>query len=146
MNDRDMHELPEETLSAYLDGECTAAERAAVDARLAGDPEWRAILDELRVARELVRALPEREAPPGFLESLLVLDDARPSRWPRAVALVTAAAAVVVGFALATPSRPGGTVQPQLATLSDSHGATASLGSDPISSLAPVAVPVTVGR
>lgn len=132
--------LPEDVLSAYLDGECTPVERAAVDARLATDPEWRAVLDEVAAARDAVRALPRREPPAGFIDELL--HPARPARFTRAAAAVAAVAAVVAGFVLASPSRSDEPVAPQLATLSSSHGATVSLEEDPVTSLAPVAVPV----
>ena len=64
-------ELVPEMLSAYLDGELSAPERDAVDARLAESAEWRAELDEVRAARDAVRRLPAREAPDGFWDSLL---------------------------------------------------------------------------
>ena len=45
-------------LSAYLDGELTADERAAVEARSATSAEWRAELDEVRETRDVLRGLP----------------------------------------------------------------------------------------
>jgi anti-sigma factor RsiW len=136
--------LPEDILSAYVDGECTDEERAAVDRRLASDAAWRAILEEVRDARAVVRALPPREPPAGFVERLLEAPDevVTPARRPRRVRIfagVTAVAAVVAGFALASPSRDGDDVTPPVATLADSHGATSSLQQDPISGLAPIA-------
>jgi hypothetical protein len=47
-----------EDLSAYLDDELDAGERAAVDALLARSPEARAELDELAETRRLLRSLP----------------------------------------------------------------------------------------
>jgi anti-sigma factor RsiW len=64
-------DLPEDALSAYLDGELTPDARAAVDARLEASPEWRAILAEVRTARDAVRALPVVEPPVGFVDRLL---------------------------------------------------------------------------
>jgi hypothetical protein len=62
-----------------------------------------------------------------------------PARW---AAIVGAAAAVIVGVAVAAPERHH-TVAPSLQNASDSHAATASLSSsDPLSNLAPAAVPV----
>ena len=61
------HELPnrelnDELLSAYLDGELSDAERAAVEARLASDPEAQHLLHQLRSVSQEVQALPLRLA------------------------------------------------------------------------------------
>ncbi|HEX5096933.1 MAG TPA: zf-HC2 domain-containing protein [Acidimicrobiia bacterium] len=143
--DRDM-------LSAYLDGECTAAERAAIEARLASDPEWQAELDETAAARDAVRALPMREVPAGFFEAMTIedsddADDAphRPHTWARrTLSIVAVAAAIGFAFMIATPSHSGPTVTPAIAAMSDAHGATASLENDPAVGIAPVAVPVSL--
>src|SRR4051812_46114158 len=52
------HELDDELLSAYLDGELSASERAAVEARLATDPPAQQLLHELRSVSQSVQALP----------------------------------------------------------------------------------------
>jgi len=52
------HEIDDELLSAYLDGELSAAERAAVERRLAADPAARQLLDELRGASRAMQSLP----------------------------------------------------------------------------------------
>ena len=52
------HELDDELLSAYLDGELTVDERAAVEARLASDPAARQLLHQLRSVSQSVQALP----------------------------------------------------------------------------------------
>jgi anti-sigma factor RsiW len=134
--------LPEEALSAYADDECAPDERFAVEARLQVDAEWAKILADVIAARAAVRALPVREPPEGFIEALSLLPASRlgrrRSRWPRAIAGLAAAAAVVVGFLLATPSDRDEEVAPPIATLADSHGATLSLQSDPLSGLAPI--------
>jgi anti-sigma factor RsiW len=154
--------LPDDLLSAYLDGECTPGERSAVEARLAADPRWRAELEAVRGAREALRGLPVREPPAGFVESLLIgaaatgraalasapaFDEpvARRARHARrgAFAAASAAAAVVVAVVVATPEGGGGQeVSPRIVQLSQTHAATAGLGADPVSGLAPAAVPV----
>ncbi len=60
----------ESQLSAYLDGELTAEERAEVDALLADDAGARAVLDELRATVEAVGALPRAKARPELAEAL----------------------------------------------------------------------------
>jgi hypothetical protein len=52
------YELDDELLSAYLDGELSADERAAVEARLATDPAAQQLLHELRAVSQSVQALP----------------------------------------------------------------------------------------
>jgi anti-sigma factor RsiW len=141
--------LSEEVLSAYVDGECTDEERVAVEARLASDAEWREILEEVRATRALVRALPRRRPPVGFVEALVDAPEqsdadvagvaAHRGRWPRVVAGLAAAAALAVGFLIASPSGRGDDVAPPIAVLANSHGAAQSLQSDPLSGLAPIA-------
>jgi anti-sigma factor RsiW len=129
--------LSEDLLSAYLDGECTDAERVAIETRLETDEEWARILEEVTAARDAVRALPVREPPAGFIDALITRT-VRPKRRHRVIAGVAAAAAIVVGFVLASPATHDSEVRPPIATLSDSHGATQSLQSDPVSGLAPI--------
>src|SRR5882757_5212880 len=52
------YELDDELLSAYLDGELSADERAAVEARLATDAAAQQLLHELRSVSQSVQALP----------------------------------------------------------------------------------------
>jgi hypothetical protein len=92
-----------------------------------------------------------REPPPGFLDALLEdpEPEARPARnvWARrALSVGAVAAAIGFAFMVATPSHPGPQVTPAIATMSDAHGATASLENDPTVGAAPVAVPVTFAR
>jgi anti-sigma factor RsiW len=152
-------ELVPEMLSAYLDGELSAPERDAVEARLAESAEWRAELEDVRAAREAVRALPAREAPDGFWDSLLAnveavavddtpgehadepapvvsIESRRPRR--RVAAWIAAAAAIVVGLVavIAVPHRSE--VTPNVTAVVASHGAQGSDSGDPVSMLAPV--------
>jgi anti-sigma factor RsiW len=160
-DERGPDRLPEDLLSAYVDGELTDGERAAVEARVARDPAWQHILDDVVVARDAVRALPEREPPTGFWLRVLtrvaeeaeqdratiaaaaaVVPIARPAprRTPRWGAIGAAVVAVVAGVALAMPQR-NHAVSPKIATLTNQHAAASSAGSDPITNLAPAAVP-----
>ena len=156
--------LPEEWLSAYVDDEVTDAERQVIEARIEVDQTWRHILVEVVAARDAVRALPEREPPVGFwmrvltrvaetvdddearaaATNVLPLAPTRPRRVPRWGALAAASIAVVVGVAIAAPQRDR-EVAPSLAEVADQHAAAASTGSDPVTNLAPAAVPVELG-
>jgi len=128
----------EDTLSAYLDDELAPAARREAEAHLAGCAECREELDEVSIARRAIRILPVHSArrPVGP-----VLVPAAGSQRRRAVwALVAAAAAAV---AVVLPQEPE--VAPSLPSLADSHAARASISGDPLTQLAPIAVPVRFG-
>ena len=61
MNRRDI-----DLLSSYLDGQLKPSETARLESRLSTDPTLRAVLDDLRSARGLLRQLPMRKAPRNF--------------------------------------------------------------------------------
>jgi hypothetical protein len=61
----------EELLSAYIDGELSAAERASVEQWLTDDVAARELLDELSEASGLVRSLPRHAAPPDLRDAVL---------------------------------------------------------------------------
>ena len=61
MNRRDI-----ELLSSYLDGQLKPSESARLESRLSTDRELRAVLDDLRSTRSLLRQLPARKAPRNF--------------------------------------------------------------------------------
>jgi anti-sigma factor RsiW len=144
-------------LSAYLDDELDASERAAVEAQLAESPEWRAELEDVRVARAAVRGLPRREAPEGFWEAVRAgveasgndvdgleppatapIDlDARRARRRRT--WLMGAAAAIVALVAAVVIVPGrNQVTPNVTAVIAQHGAQSSDSGDPISTLAPV--------
>ena len=61
MSDREQnYELDDERLSAYLDDELSAEERAAIEARLADDPAAKRLLHELQSVSQAVQALPQK--------------------------------------------------------------------------------------
>jgi anti-sigma factor RsiW len=53
-------------LSSYLDGQLKPSDSARLERRLASDSDLRAVLDDLRSARGLLRQLPMRKAPRNF--------------------------------------------------------------------------------
>jgi anti-sigma factor RsiW len=55
-----------ETLSAYVDGTLSPAERQAVEGRLEQDPSLRQVLKEIRTTSALLRALPQVRPPHNF--------------------------------------------------------------------------------
>ncbi|HEV8207057.1 MAG TPA: zf-HC2 domain-containing protein [Acidimicrobiia bacterium] len=132
---------PDDRLSAYLDGELDAAERADVDGYLAESPEWRAERDAVAYARDALRGLSVHEAPPGFWEGVLSPEltrarTRRRSRLPRLVAAATAgvavAAVVIASLVIPSPDR----VTPRVPALSDSHAVRTSVSDEPVSQLA----------
>ncbi len=146
--------LEPDMLSAYLDGELTDAERAAVDAQLEASAEWRDELAEVRAARDALRGLPERDAPDGFWDAVHahVVADVDPDdadddivvpitaarstrrRWGWVAASAAAVAAVVA--VIVVPHRSE--VSPNVAAVVAQHGAQGSDNGDPVSMLAPV--------
>ena len=154
----------EDLLSAYADGEATAEQRALVEARIAESPSLRAVLEEIEAARDAVRALPQRDAPPEFWARILdgtgldtrdvmapaaadagarapvvSLETRRASRLSRWVAVAGgAAAAAVIAAVVLVPSQKR--VDPPVASFTDAHAVRNSLDSDAVASLAPLAV------
>lgn len=128
----------EDALSAYLDDELAPAARREAEAHLAACPACRVELDEVSAVRAAVRALPVHPCPPDLWAQVVEQVVPRPGR--RAVWAAAAAAAAVI--ALLLPREPG--VAPPLPALVDSHAARASVHGDPLTQLAPIAVP-TVG-
>ena len=70
--------------SALVDDELSPAERAAIDAHLAGCAECRRELARFSSTVSMVRALPPERAPVGFVDR--VIDAAHPVPWPRRLA------------------------------------------------------------
>ena len=145
--------LDPDMLSAYLDGEVTDSQRAAIVSRLEASPEWRAELAEVRAARDALRGLPVRDAPAGMWEAVHAhvgaVDDATDDgnvvpiasassrarrRWGWIAASAAAVAAVVA--VVVVPHRSE--VSPNVATVVAQHGAQGSDNGDPVSMLAPV--------
>ncbi|HSO94586.1 MAG TPA: zf-HC2 domain-containing protein [Acidimicrobiia bacterium] len=153
----------EDLLSGYLDGELDAETRADVEARLADDAAWRAVLADVSSARDAVRSLPAVELSPGAWSQILAVVAAdepasgpttpgalrvlrargsRAPRWAGLGAAVAAVAAVVAVVVVPGPTR----VTPKVATFATEHSARASVASDPVSSLAGVSVMRGLGR
>lgn len=108
MADREDNQLAQ--LTAYLDGELPAAERAKVEALLATDASARRLLAELRRTAGLVAGLPRAQAPTRLAEEIsarierqallgdTAFDAGRPATYSalRRVFAVAAALAIVV--------------------------------------------------
>jgi anti-sigma factor RsiW len=96
MNRRDI-----EILSSYLDGQLKPSETARLESRLSTDPDLRAVLNDLRSARGLLRQLPMRKAPRNFTLTPKMVGKNPPlprSYW--AFRFVTALASVLLFFTL----------------------------------------------
>jgi anti-sigma factor RsiW len=107
MTENSLHEqFEDELLSAYVDGELTPAERAAVEKRLSDDPQAQAMVAELRAVCETLKSLPKQELGTDLRESVLrqavVLAEPGPSalggarRWAWAVMALAAALLLAV--------------------------------------------------
>jgi anti-sigma factor RsiW len=96
MNQRDL-----ELLSSYLDGQLKTSDSARLEARLASDPDLRAVLGDLRAARGLLRQLPMRKAPRNFTltPKMVGKNPPLPRSYP-AFRFVTALASLMLFFTL----------------------------------------------
>ena len=128
----------DDALSAYLDDELAPAARRETEAHLAACADCRAELDDVASARHAIRFLPVHAAsrPLHDWAPLAVATPRRRAAW-------ALAAAVAAGIAVMLPQEPE--VAPSLPSLAGSHAARASITGDPLSQLAPIAVPVRFG-
>ncbi len=113
MNQRDL-----ELLSSYLDGQLKPSDSSRLEARIASDPGLRAVLDDLRFARGLLRQLPMRRAPRNFtLTPKMVGKNPPLPRSYTAFRFVTALASLMLFFTLGINF-----LAPQLASQSPAFG------------------------
>lgn len=142
-----------DALSALLDGELSGPQQEAARAHLAACPECADELAAVGQARSWVRGLPQVDPPFGFYERIL-LDRPLPRPAPFGVtpalrrraglAALGAAAAAVTVLGVGSPAaRP---VNPTMPQLVEAHAASASVGADLLSKLAPVGAPISFGR
>ncbi len=96
MNRRDL-----ELLSSYLDGQLKPSESARLESRLSTDPDLRAVLDDLRSTRNLLRKLPMRKAPRNFTltPKMVGKNPPLPRTYP-AFRFVTALASLLLFFSM----------------------------------------------
>ena len=113
MNRRDI-----ELLSSYLDGQLKPSETARLESRLSTDPDLRAVLDDLRSARGLLRQLPMRKAPRNFTltPKMVGKNPPLPRSYP-AFRFVSALATIMLFFTLGLNF-----VAPQMASQSPPFG------------------------
>jgi len=155
-------------LSAYLDDELTLDEGARVENRLAASPEWRAELDDVRIARDALRSLEVGAEPDGFWDRVEAavaaapdtagagdrsetepaiatgvtrLDDHRGRRRSRRrlVAWASGGVAAALVFGAMFVIPGRRQVRPNVAAVVTHHGATSANQGDPISGLVPIA-------
>jgi anti-sigma factor RsiW len=135
-------------LSALLDGELPVAQADQARAHVAACPSCAYELAAVTQARAWVRALPPVEPPFGFYERML-LDRHQPAaaafgarhnlRRRAGLAALGAAAAAVTVLGVGSPAAQP--VSPAVPRLVEAHAASASVGADLLSKLAPMGVP-----
>ena len=147
-----------DALSAFLDDELAPAARREAETHLAGCPGCRDELGDVAAARRAIRVMPVHAArrplwadePVGAFPGV----PGSPGAWGAAPSRRTAAsrrrravwalaAAVAATVAVLLPRDPS--VAPSLPSLADTHAARASVTGDPLTQLAPIAVPVRFG-
>jgi anti-sigma factor RsiW len=134
----------DDALSAYLDDELAPAARREAEAHLSGCTDCGAELEEIAAARHAIRFMPVHAVPRSQPDWV----DGWPPRplvpgLPRKRAIWALAAAVAAAIAMLLPREPE--VAPSLPSLADTHAARASITGDPLTQLAPIAVPVRFG-
>src|SRR5689334_1171331 len=103
-SDPQLNESDLELLSAYIDQQLSAAERAALERRLESEPALRLALDELRTTVGMLRELPPARPPRSFALDPATVAPARRWSFPWmqiSSALVAATLLIVFGFVLA---------------------------------------------
>ena len=130
-----------DTLSAYLDDELAPAARREAEAHLAACTDCRAELEDVASARRAIRIMPVHATARPLVGT--VRFEGRTPGAPRRRAVWAAVALVAAATAVLLPRDPE--VAPSLPTLADSHAARASITGDPLTQLAPIAVPVRFG-
>lgn len=140
-------------LSALLDGRLPAEEATEVRAHVASCAECAAELEDVRVARRLVRQLPAVEPPAGFLAELLAGDAVVPfgrrsRRLPAAANIGAAAIAGIVVLLLSSSTLGPASLRPEVQGAVSRHASTVSalLGSTgerltPASEVVPTTAP-----
>jgi anti-sigma factor RsiW len=122
----------DDILSAYIDGELTAAEHVEVEAHLAACAECRADLEGEAEVRRLVRDLPAVDPPFGFYERILrqgpgagqAPEKKRRLRFGLANIAVAAAAWLVI-LGVVNVNSAEGSVEPTAATYLSAHASVA---------------------
>jgi anti-sigma factor RsiW len=133
-----------DAISAWLDRELDAVAAEGVAAHLDACPACAAERDEVAWARDRVRLLPPVEPPASLLtpDGLFSLGTAAGRRRAWGAVAVAAAAVVIGGMGLTTRADDTPTARPTFASFVADHS-TASPSPDPVTGLAPVAVPVS---
>ena len=90
-------------LSAYLDGQVSPGEKAAVEARLANEPDLQTALADLRLTVRALRALPTLKPPRSYALTRAQADALVPRRRPffPALRLAAALSALALTFTIA---------------------------------------------
>jgi len=130
MNQRDL-----ELLSSYLDGQLKPSDSARLEARLSTDPNLRAVLNDLRSARGLLRQLPLRKAPRNFTltPKMVGKNPPLPRTYP-AFRFVSALATILLFFTLGLNF-----LAPQMASQAPAFGMGGGGAPDTYSAQAPAA-------
>jgi len=128
MNQRDL-----ELLSSYLDGQLKPSDSARLEARLSTDPSLRAVLDDLRSARGLLRRLPLRKARRNFTltPKMVGKNPPLPRAYP-AFRFVSALATILLFFTLGLNF-----LVPQMASQAPAYGMGGGGAPDTLAAQAP---------
>ena len=94
-------------LSAYLDGELTGREKAALEQRLQKDAQLRSELNQMKATRAMLRSLPRRKVPHDFSLTPEMAKAAQKNTWWPMFGYASLASALVAIVLLVVQILPG---------------------------------------
>lgn len=96
-----------ELISAYIDGELNAQEKARLEERIKIHPEYQQAIEGLRRTKAILQKAPVRKVPRNFTLTQADVQQARLPRWIPSMQWASAAVALVAGFLFASQMIPG---------------------------------------
>jgi len=111
MKDTKLSSKEWELISAYIDGELNAQEKARMEERIKTHPEYQQAIDGLRRTKAILQKTPVRKVPRNFTLTLADVQTAHLPRWIPTMQWASAAVALVAVFLFAYQMVPGFTGQ-----------------------------------
>src|SRR5574340_13804 len=107
MKDAKLSSREWELISAYIDGELNAQEKARLEERIKISPEYQQAIEGLRRTKAILQKAPVRKVPRNFTLTQADVQPARLPRWIPTMQWASAAVALVAGFLFASQMIPG---------------------------------------
>lgn len=107
MKDAKLSSREWELISAYIDGELNAQEKARLEERIKTHAEYQQAIEGLRRTKAILQKTPVRKVPRNFTLTQADVQRARLPRWIPSMQWASAAVALVAGFLFASQMIPG---------------------------------------